>query len=107
LLSLHHTNGPEENLNSLLAYNGVSANTVRDNSVYRYNPSYWAMRPLSRQMIEWASSDVDKLLVVVASRQGATVGGGVHRMQRAMDFVDSLYNGGPRHASGARYSVCY
>ena len=51
-------------LNDLLLYHGLPQNNVRDNSVYKYNPRYWATRPLTKQMIEWSSSDVDKFLAV-------------------------------------------
>ena len=57
-----------KNLNYVLSYNGISTNDARDNSVYNSNQSFWATRPLSQKMIDWASSDVDKLLQV-ANRQ--------------------------------------
>mmetsp|Transcript_12525 Transcript_12525/g.26497 ORF Transcript_12525/g.26497 Transcript_12525/m.26497 type:complete len:278 (-) Transcript_12525:429-1262(-) len=63
------TGQEDVNLNQVLSHNGVTENYVRDKSVYS-NPAYWATRPLTQKMIDWASSDVDKLLDV-AIRQGA------------------------------------
>ena len=53
--------GNHKNLNEVLAANSISENAARDNNVYKINPNFWAARPLSNKMIEWASSDVDKL----------------------------------------------
>lgn len=51
-------------LNELLVHYGLGGNEVRDSSVYRENPQFWATRPLTTQMIEWASGDVIQLLSV-------------------------------------------
>ncbi|KAL7467684.1 hypothetical protein ACHAXS_007926 [Conticribra weissflogii] len=53
--------GGQKNLNDTLACNGIRTNSHRDKSVYKRNPRFWATRPLTNQMIEWASADVDKL----------------------------------------------
>ena len=53
--------GENKNLNDTLSYYGIRINDMRDKSVYRSNPSFWATRPLTPEMIKWASSDVDKL----------------------------------------------
>lgn len=53
--------GGQKNLNDTLACNGIKTNSHRDKSVYKRNPRFWATRPLAEQMIEWASSDVNKL----------------------------------------------
>ena len=58
-----------KNLNYVLSYNGIPTNVTRDNSVYKYNPSFWARRPLSQRMIDWASSDVDKLLQIATKQE--------------------------------------
>lgn len=58
------TGHDDENLNNVLLMNGVRQNETRDKSVYRSNPSFWSTRPLTKQMIEWASSDVDRLFEV-------------------------------------------
>lgn len=51
-----------KSLNDVLAYNGLTSNVNRDASVYLGNASFWATRPLTSQMIDWASGDVGKLL---------------------------------------------
>jgi len=42
---------------------GIMVNNVHDTSAFhdRSNPNFWATRPLTKKMIDWASSDVDKL----------------------------------------------
>jgi len=62
----------DSNLNNVLAFNGITENTSRDGSVYKRNPAFWATRPLTQQMIDWASSDVDRLLDV-ATKQLACI----------------------------------
>lgn len=59
----HHvlTGAEDKNLNHVLMDNGISTNTARDTNVYKINHAFWATRPLTKVMIEWASSDVDKL----------------------------------------------
>ena len=54
----------EINLNDLLAYHKIEVNAVRDGNVYKQNHAYWAERPLTDRMIEWASNDVLKLFQV-------------------------------------------
>lgn len=54
----------EVSLNNLLAYYNITKNTVRDRNVYKQNHAFWATRPLTDQMIEWASNDVLKLFQV-------------------------------------------
>ena len=49
-------------LNSVLSTNGLESNIVRDNSVYNTNHAFWATRPLTATMVEWASGDVGLLL---------------------------------------------
>ena len=36
-----------KSLNDVLTFNGIHINTVRDNSVYNYEPKFWAQRPLT------------------------------------------------------------
>jgi DNA polymerase I-like protein with 3'-5' exonuclease and polymerase domains len=66
----HHviTGTEDANLNEVLSSNGIGENDARDKSIYKRNPEFWAGRPLTKTMIDWASSDVDKL-IVLASRQ--------------------------------------
>jgi len=58
----------DASLNDVLSHNGIQENASRDKSVYRSNPAFWATRPLTNAMIDWSSSDVNKLLAV-ATRQ--------------------------------------
>ena len=50
-----------KNLNDTLGYYGICVNVERDKAVYKSNPNFWATRPLTQKMIDWASADVDKL----------------------------------------------
>jgi hypothetical protein len=52
------TGQADKNLNDTLSFNGIENNTFRDGSVYRTNPAFWATRPLTRHMVDWASGDV-------------------------------------------------
>jgi hypothetical protein len=74
----------DSNLNDVLEHNGVPTNMIRDKNVYKNNPTFWATRPLKSKMIQWASSDVDKLLQV-ASKQHGGLAGGAH-VERAMSM---------------------
>ena len=48
----------DQGLNSVLMSNGLKPNVQRDSSVYADNHAFWATRPLTSRMIEWASGDV-------------------------------------------------
>lgn len=54
----------DSNLNDVLAYNGIMINMSRDKTVYKRNPRFWAARPLTATMIDWASSDVQNLFAL-------------------------------------------
>ena len=54
----------EIKLNDLLAYHNIEVNAVRNGNVYKRNHAFWAERPLTDRMIEWASNDVLKLFQV-------------------------------------------
>lgn len=58
--NLLHGRG-EKNLNDTLQLNGCKINVVRDKDVYERNPSFWATRPMSSDMREWASGDITSL----------------------------------------------
>jgi ribonuclease D len=58
------TGSNEINLNDLLAYHKIGVNVVRDGSVYKQNHAFWAERPLTNKMKEWAANDVLKLFQV-------------------------------------------
>mmetsp|Transcript_18248 Transcript_18248/g.33069 ORF Transcript_18248/g.33069 Transcript_18248/m.33069 type:complete len:278 (-) Transcript_18248:160-993(-) len=67
------TGTQDPSLNDVLLSNGMAMNANRDKSVYSRNPRFWTTRPITNQMIEWASSDVDKL-VELAHKQVARLG---------------------------------
>ncbi|KAJ1472042.1 ribonuclease H-like domain-containing protein [Baffinella frigidus] len=48
-------------LNTVLGNYTIDSNVVRDSSVYKTNEAFWATRPLTDVMIEWASGDVKSL----------------------------------------------
>lgn len=50
--------GRQYNLNNTLKYFGLAVNGARDGNVYKDNHAFWAARPLTEQMIKWASGDV-------------------------------------------------
>jgi exonuclease 3'-5' domain-containing protein 1 len=56
------TNGdekvPGKSLNVTLQAWGFAVAESRDASVYQKNPAFWAERPMSPQMLDWASGDV-------------------------------------------------
>ena len=58
------TGSADQNLNSVLSYNGIEQNQIRDSNVYKNNYRFWETRPLTEMMINWASSDVDRLFQV-------------------------------------------
>lgn len=51
----------DQNLNNTLAQNGLQPNIMRSKGVYDANPAFWAVRPLTPQMLGWASGDLDSL----------------------------------------------
>lgn len=59
-----------KNLNDVLRYNDISVNAERDKSVYRRNPNFWSDRPLTERMVDWATSDVDKLFTLADKQLG-------------------------------------
>ena len=63
----------EKNLNHVLSYNGIRINAARDKSIYKTNPAFWAARPITKKMVDWATSDVDKLFDL-ASKQLESIG---------------------------------
>jgi ribonuclease D len=68
LTSVHDTqvwdkvlNRSESNLNNTLRAYGCIPNVERNSDVYKINFRFWAMRPMTAQMIEWAAGDVTSL----------------------------------------------
>jgi ribonuclease D len=50
--------GTGSNLNQTLVAYGCTINSQRDHNLYRENPRFWATRPITEHMIDWASGDV-------------------------------------------------
>jgi exonuclease 3'-5' domain-containing protein 1 len=48
----------QSNLNDTLEFYGLKTNAARDGSVYKDNHAFWATRPLTPTMVEWAAGDV-------------------------------------------------
>lgn len=51
----------EQNLNNTLLSYGCMPNTERNANIYKTNFRFWAIRPLTEKMIDWASGDVASL----------------------------------------------
>ncbi len=64
------------NLNNVLLANNIKPNVQRDSSVYAKNHAFWATRPLTPTMIEWALGDVRSIfeLRVVQMRKSTSAG---------------------------------
>mmetsp|Transcript_9583 Transcript_9583/g.21367 ORF Transcript_9583/g.21367 Transcript_9583/m.21367 type:complete len:377 (+) Transcript_9583:93-1223(+) len=64
----HHVMEPQKrkksNLNDTLKLYGCGTNLARDSSIYKNNPAFWASRPITEQMIRWASEDVATLFAL-------------------------------------------
>jgi len=65
LVNVHDTScwqavigNPDTSLNDTLRFYKLAPNIERDKSVYQRNHAFWATRPLTRQMLDWASGDV-------------------------------------------------
>jgi len=86
------TGREDVNLNDVLYHHGVEENGERDKSVYKSNPAFWATRPLTNQMINWSSSDVDKLLVVATMQKDELKRLG--RYNEALEKSSKVYHSG-------------
>jgi len=51
----------DKGLNDTMIEYGLRPNTFRDSSVYQTNPRFWTTRPMTAQMIDWASGDVQNM----------------------------------------------
>jgi hypothetical protein len=62
--------GTEANksLNDTLQANRIQTNAFRDCSIYDQNPTFWASRPITDEMIRWASGDVTSMLELYATQ---------------------------------------
>lgn len=83
----HHaiTGTPDQNLNDVLIQNRLQPNTVRDSRVYETNHAFWATRPMTQQMIQWAAGD---LLALSELRE--------RQVQKASDIVAQKARDGSR-----------
>lgn len=82
----------DQNLNSTLMYYGLQPNAERDKSVYDRNNAFWATRPLTSHMIEWASGDVSSMVGLYAaqlSRAGLRAGDHISERARLLS-LDAL-----------------
>lgn len=55
---------PDVSLNDVLSFYGLPGNIGRDKTVYERYEDFWAERPLTEQMIAWASGDTRELINV-------------------------------------------
>jgi hypothetical protein len=69
------TKATPRNLNKTLAAYDCTTNVERDSSVYKTNPAFWAMRPMTQWMIEWASQDVQVLFDLRREQVAAVAAG--------------------------------
>ena len=72
---------PNTSLNDILRFYKLTPNIERDKSVYQRNHAFWATRPLTRQMLDWASGDVQFMFDLY---------------QRQLEKVESIRNGAAR-----------
>ena len=49
------TSEVQQGLNAVLHYNGLPINNLRDNSIYERVPPFWLDRPMTSQMMAYAS----------------------------------------------------
>jgi len=54
----------DQNLNNTLTQNGLQTNMVRNSNVYNTNHAFWATRPLTALMLEWAGGDLSALFAL-------------------------------------------
>ena len=76
----------DSSLNKTLENNGFAINSIGNRDVYKYNPAYWGSRPLTAQMKEWASGDVDKLLELARKQEDAFQMKGSSYLKKARDM---------------------
>jgi ribonuclease D len=81
------TGQEDVNVNDTLQSNGLPTNTIRDKSIYQDNPRFWATRPLTSKMIEWSSSDVDKLLPLAAKQREKVGSRALEAKKKAMAYT--------------------
>jgi exonuclease 3'-5' domain-containing protein 1 len=80
----------DKNLNDALEYYGLRPNVFRDGSVYKTNPAFWATRPLTPQMVEWASGDVQCMFQLYQHQlKAATTLVADRARQSSLDFLEA------------------
>ena len=88
-----------QNINRVLEYNGLRGNDHRDHGVYGRNPAFWAARPLTQRMIDWASADVSGLFEL-AQRQLEGIGGTAETAALARSKEYTMYARDRKVAAG-------
>mmetsp|Transcript_5864 Transcript_5864/g.8683 ORF Transcript_5864/g.8683 Transcript_5864/m.8683 type:complete len:314 (-) Transcript_5864:61-1002(-) len=53
---------PHSSLNAALERYNIPSNVHREKNIYKSQPNFWAKRPLSKKMTQWASGDISSLL---------------------------------------------
>ena len=64
-------NEEDASLNTVLSANGIKQNVIRDSRVYATNHAFWATRPLTARMIEWAAGDVTSMFSLYEKQKAA------------------------------------
>lgn len=72
-------------LNSVLEFYGLARNAGRDATVYERFEDFWGQRPLTMQMVEWASGDTRELLGVYSRQLDRASDAAALRAKRASD----------------------
>ena len=96
LCNVHDTSAwhcaTDANLNNVLIANSIKPNVKRDSGVYAQNHAFWATRPLTSRMMEWAMGDVRSMFELHAKQ---LVGASPERAAEAKLLSD-------RHIDAAR-----
>lgn len=80
----------DSNLNTVLTENSIRPNVQRDSSVYAQNHAFWATRPLTPTMVEWAVGDIHGIFQLHARQIAAsTPACALEAKALSDDYVDS------------------
>lgn len=78
------------NLNAVLTENSIRPNVQRDSSVYAQNHAFWATRPLTPTMVEWAVGDIHGTFQLHARQiAAATPARALEAKALSDDYLDS------------------
>ncbi len=80
-----------QGLNSVLTYNGLPTNSLRDNSIYDRMPPFWLTRPLTPQMTSYASQDLASSFLLHDRQRLAAAGAGSAAVQGPAKSQAYLY----------------